>query len=192
MHEWYGGKDQVQVASGSGMSISHIGHSKLAGTNSLLLKNVLHVPNISKHLHSVHKLVPDNPIFIEFHPDLFFVKDKATRKTILHGRSRGGLYPIPFGRAASSHHDFSGVKVSSQQWHESLGHPSNKVVKSVLRHNNLPCASNVEPSICDACQRAKSHQLPYNNSTRVSSMPLELIHTDVWGPALPSSEGFKY
>ena len=46
--------------------------------------------------------------------------------------------------------------------------------------------------MCDACQHAKSHQLQYNYSTRVSTSPLELIHTDVWGPALPSSEGFKY
>ena len=23
-------------------------------------------------------------------------------------------------------------------------------------------------------------------------MPLELVHTDVWGPALPSSGGYKY
>src|SRR5207244_3003742 len=47
-------------------------------------------------------------------------------------------------------------------------------------------------SVCDACQRGKSHQLPYHASSRVSTMPLELIHTDVWGPALPSSGGYKY
>ena len=46
--------------------------------------------------------------------------------------------------------------------------------------------------MCDACQRAKSHQLPYNYSTCVSTLPLDLIHSDVWGPALPSSGGFKY
>jgi histone deacetylase 1/2 len=46
--------------------------------------------------------------------------------------------------------------------------------------------------VCDACQRAKSHQLPYNRSTRVSSFPLELVHSDVWGPAIASSSGFKY
>ena len=46
--------------------------------------------------------------------------------------------------------------------------------------------------MCDACQRANSHQLPYKYSTRVSTSPLELIHSDVWGPTLPSSGGFKY
>ena len=52
--------------------------------------------------------------------------------------------------------------------------------------NNLPCSSNFESSVCDACQRAKSHQLPYNHLSRVLHTPLELIHTDIWGPALPS------
>jgi hypothetical protein len=41
-------------------------------------------------------------------------------------------------------------------------------------------------SACDACQQAKSHQLPYPVSTSVSSAPLQLIFSDVWGPALDS------
>jgi hypothetical protein len=31
--------------------------------------------------------------------------------------------------------------------------------------------------------------LPYNASHRVSTMPLELIHSDVWGKAIASSGG---
>ena len=54
------------------------------------------------------------------------------------------------------------------------------------------CPPNVQTSVCDACQRAKSRQLPYNASHRVPSMPLELIHSDVWGPAIASSGGYKY
>jgi hypothetical protein len=37
--------------------------------------------------------------------------------------------------------------------------------------------------VCDSCQRAKSHQLPYSLSPNVSKAPLELIHYDIWGPA---------
>jgi histone deacetylase 1/2 len=40
--------------------------------------------------------------------------------------------------------------------------------------------------VCDACQQAKSHQLPYPISTSVSHAPLEIIFYDVWGPALDS------
>jgi histone deacetylase 1/2 len=43
-------------------------------------------------------------------------------------------------------------------------------------------------SICDACQKGKNHQLPYPKSTSVSNNPLELVFSDVWGPA-PTSVG---
>ena len=47
--------------------------------------------------------------------------------------------------------------------------------------------SNVE-SVCDPCQQAKSHQLPYPISTSISVAPLQLVFSDVWGPA-PTSVG---
>ncbi|WVZ53456.1 hypothetical protein U9M48_004396 [Paspalum notatum var. saurae] len=47
-------------------------------------------------------------------------------------------------------------------------------------------------SVCDACQQAKSHQLPYHKSTSISSHPLELIFSDVWGPAPDSVGKYKY
>jgi hypothetical protein len=37
--------------------------------------------------------------------------------------------------------------------------------------------------VCDAFEMAKSHQLPYSKSNKVSSSPLELIYSDVWGLA---------
>jgi hypothetical protein len=100
-YERYGGKDQVQVANGAGLSISHIGQSLLAGS-SLHLKNILHVPDARLSLLSVYRLVCDNHVFVEFHRDFFCVKDITTRRVLLLGRSEGGLYPIPFGKDSSS------------------------------------------------------------------------------------------
>jgi len=39
---------------------------------------------------------------------------------------------------------------------------------------------------------AKSHQLPYAKSNKVSSSPLELIYSDVWGPAPISFGRYTY
>jgi hypothetical protein len=66
----------IQVANGAGLSISHIGHSILAGS-SLKLQNILHVPHISKHLLSVYRLVSDNDVFVEFHRHFFCVKTRS-------------------------------------------------------------------------------------------------------------------
>jgi hypothetical protein len=37
--------------------------------------------------------------------------------------------------------------------------------------------------VCDACQKAKSHQLPFPKSLSVSHFPLALVFSDVLGPA---------
>ena len=81
------------------------------------------------------------------------------------------------------------TKLSSTRWHDRLGHASFSLVERVLRKNKLPYVGerNVE-TICDSCQKAKSHQLPYPISMSVSTKPLQLIFSDVWGPA-PTSVG---
>jgi histone deacetylase 1/2 len=47
-------------------------------------------------------------------------------------------------------------------------------------------------AICDACQQGKSHQLLFVSSSRVVTTPLELVFSDVWGPAQTSVSGHKY
>jgi hypothetical protein len=46
--------------------------------------------------------------------------------------------------------------------------------------------------VCDACQKDKSHQLPYKKSDSVSSHPLELVFSNMWGPAVESVGRYKY
>lgn len=77
--------------------------------------------------------------------------------------------------------------------HRRLSHPTTPIIHRVISSFNLPChvKSNKE-YVCDACQQAKSHQLPYPKSSSVSSHPLELVFSDVCGPA-PSFVGrYKY
>lgn len=93
--EKYQGKDQVQVANGSGMNILHAGHSQLSTPfHSLKLNNVLHIPQATRHLLSVHRLATDNNIFFEIYPSYFLVKDQTMKQLLLRGKCEGGLYPI--------------------------------------------------------------------------------------------------
>ena len=52
--------------------------------------------------------------------------------------------------------------------------------------------SNKDVVVCDACQQGKSHQLPFSESSRVVKHPLELVFSDVWGPAQTSTSGHNY
>jgi histone deacetylase 1/2 len=191
----YGGHDQVHSASGAGMDIDHIGSSVLrTPTSNINLNKILHVPKATKNLLSVHRLACDNNAFLEFHPDHFSIKAQGTRRTLLRGRCEGGLYPLKSSPCKSSpNKQVLGViaKPSVSLWHHRLGHASTSVVKQVLNRHSLPFVSDESnKTMCDACQRGKSHQLPYPISTSVSSSPLNLIFSDVWGPA-PSSVGRK-
>jgi hypothetical protein len=92
--EKYKGTDQIHTASGEGMNIKHIGHTIVpTPSRPLHLKNILHVPQASKNLVSVHRLIADNYAFLEIHGKYFLIKDKATRRTILEGPCRRGSLP---------------------------------------------------------------------------------------------------
>ena len=73
----------------------HTGHSLInTATRSLALRNILHVPEIFKHLISVHKFSRDNDVFFEYHPWHFSIKDQWSRKILLDERCEFSLYPI--------------------------------------------------------------------------------------------------
>jgi transposase InsO family protein len=81
------------------------------------------------------------------------------------------------------------IKPMVSLWHHRLGHKSTPVVQQVLSRHNLPFIRDLNKNVvCDACQQGKSHQLPYPRSTSVSTRPLNLVFSDVWGPA-PTSVG---
>jgi histone deacetylase 1/2 len=174
------------------MRITHIGHASLptSSAHPLHLKNVLHVPSVTHNLLSVRKLSRDNNVFVEFHPFDVFVKDRVTRDVLLRGRCRQDLYS-PDDPVVSQ--VFSGVRTSSSQWHSRLGHPASSIVSHVLQRHDLPTTSSHKSlAVCDACQQGKSHQLPFVSSSRVVKGPLELVFSDVWGPAQTSVSGHNY
>jgi histone deacetylase 1/2 len=186
----YTGNENVHAANGAGMEIEHVGHSTLRSqSRSIHLNNILHVPKTHKNLVSVHRLTHDNNAYVEFHPTHFFVKEQGTKRTLLQGRSKGGLYPFPSSSSSSNKQAFSAVKPTEAVWHSRLGHASPQVVQQILRHHRLSFdSSSNNHVVCDACQLEKSHQLPYSRSTSRSASPLDLIFSDVWGPA-PKSVG---
>jgi hypothetical protein len=83
---------------------------------------------------------------------------------------------------------FNAIKISVDQWHNRLGHPSRDIVRRAISMNNFPCSQLdiFSQSMCDACACAKAHQLSYPVPSSCFSAPLELVFLDVWGPAIDS------
>lgn len=83
--------------------------------------------------------------------------------------------------------------MSPSLWHSRLGYPASPIVRHVLHRHELPSeSSNKDVAVCDACDQGKSHQLPFSVSTHIVKTPLELVFSDVWGPAQLSVSGHEY
>lgn len=76
-------------------------------------------------------------------------------------------------------------------WHARLGHPSTKILTSVLSRHDLVFTKSSDFS-CDFCHCIKSHKLPFYESSITSYVPLELIYSDVWTSLILSFDGYKY
>jgi hypothetical protein len=118
---------------------------------------------------------------IDSHKKLFWNCDVSLAST-----------PIKSSDDATLHHALLSRSTSRVQWHVRLGHPSNQIIQSIRHLNNILFPSECSLSVCNVCQLAKSHQLSYTSSLHRSIAPLELIFSDVWGPAPQYVGGFKY
>lgn len=78
-------------------------------------------------------------------------------------------------------------------WLKRLGHPSIKVVQNLVNSFSLPLTTNKLPSSCTSCSVNKAHQQPFGSTSFQSHSPLEIIYTNVWGPAhITSLDGSRY
>ena len=82
------------VGNGSSLHIKQIGSVLLATTahEPLLLSHVLYVPQITKNLLSVSKLLADNNVTIDFLENCCFVKARSLGTMLLRGIVKEGLY----------------------------------------------------------------------------------------------------
>lgn len=85
-----GSGEQLDITNNGNMSINSHTKSKCA----LHLKNVLHVPHIAKNLLSISRFTHDNNAVAEFCDGYCVIKDKVSKKTLLKGILRDGLYKL--------------------------------------------------------------------------------------------------
>ena len=192
----YTGNDCVTVGNGQSLSITHTGNSQLRASSHLFhLHKVLHVPSMSSSLLSVYRFCKDNDSSFHFDASKFHVKDLRSGKLLYSGLSERGLYPVRgaiIPSSSSSSFAFSST-ISTQLWHTRLGHSQSRVFSHVL--NNFLHVNSVSNKVpfCTHCVEGKHHQLPFTNSVSITTCPLELVHTDVWGPApVTSCNGTRY
>jgi histone deacetylase 1/2 len=213
--------DQIFMGNGQGLAILSNGSSVFTSPNhtqtSLILNNLLHVPAITKNLISVSQFARDNAVYFEFHPDHCVVKSQVTKEILLQGAVGGdGLYSFPNitipPAKSTCQSTFSNPSIcsvtsldnkcntslssnSQYLWHLRLGHPNGQTLKTALKLCNIPVSNNEQDisNFCAACCMGKAHRLHSTQSQTIYSHPLELVFSDLWGPApTTSSLGYHY
>ncbi|KAM1941073.1 hypothetical protein ACFX13_028698 [Malus domestica] len=191
----YSSSDTVTGANGAGLQIAHIGQSTLSLlTNNLCLTSVLHVPQLSQHLLSMHQLCKDNNCRCIVDEFSVCIQDKVTQKVLYQGLSNNAVYPLPVLKSSPvSPAAYIGKRISSALWHCRLGHPANPVLKAALSKADISFSCTDSSTTCKACLQGKFTGLPFPSLASKSVIPFEVIHTDVWGlsPSV-SIENYRY
>ncbi|GJW12069.1 putative RNA-directed DNA polymerase [Tanacetum coccineum] len=118
--------------------------------------------------------------------------DLREMKILGTGNQIDGLYYFNNGDVQGINTGFEKLNcnLSKYIWHSRLGHPSDQVLK-VLEHELV--FDNCDLGHCEICQRSKQTREPFPLSEHKSSVLVELVHLDLWGPyRIASKEGFRY
>ncbi|GJZ34215.1 putative RNA-directed DNA polymerase [Tanacetum coccineum] len=203
-HLTYTDKFLVNVVniSNLGITVSHPNGTEAVITSvgdmvlsrNLTLYDVLVVPDYCVSLMSVHKVAKDSGLIIAFNENKCFVlpQDLREMKILGTGNQIDGLYYFNNGDVQGINTGFEKLNcnLSKYIWHSRLGHPSDQVLK-VLEHELV--FDNCDLGHCEICQRSKQTREPFPLSEHKSSVLVELVHLDLWGPdRIASKEGFRY
>ena len=76
------------------------------------------------------------------------------------------------------------------QWHNRLGHMSQKGMRELLLKGKLSGLKTVNFDMCESCVMGKQKKLSFlTDDKKLRTTKLELVHTDLWGPSPVTSLG---
>ena len=175
---------KVKIADGSLSTVASMGTIEI-GPN-LILRSVLHVPNLTCNLLSISKLTQDLNCVAKFSHSTCTFQDLTMERTIGNAREHGGLYYLEKEDFINKQAQTIGCKASSLSrkqeimlWHCRLSHPNFPYLKdlfsSMFKKNDL--------FQCEVCQLAKHQRSVFPSHPYKPSKPFALIYSNLWGPS---------
>ncbi|KAK1421891.1 hypothetical protein QVD17_24607 [Tagetes erecta] len=160
---------------------------------SLTLEDVNYVPELAFNLLSVSQICDKN-IPVMFLPnECLFLKPEFSipeELVIMRAPRRNDTYMLSMGSKESTSTVTCLLSKASSfesfQWHRRLGHINFKILNKLVKNNlvrGLPLKDFSVVEKCMACAKGKQHKRPHKLKIENSiSEPLELLHTDLFGP----------
>ncbi|KAL0444308.1 UNVERIFIED_CONTAM: Copia protein [Sesamum latifolium] len=182
----------VHLPNGSKRVVKYIGVVKL--NDSIILENVLYIPQFSVSQLCYHKLYT-----LQFTCSGCVLQDQATNQNQVMGVLFRKLYIYRQQIISSvpvSSIKFNNVSCSTSLhcnhfiWHNRMGHPSTQAIKHISAINS----SDVNTELpCDTCHKAKQSRISFPLSTTRAQQVFDLVHMDLWGPyTAPTISGDTY
>nr|DAD23742.1 TPA_asm: hypothetical protein HUJ06_025205 [Nelumbo nucifera] len=170
----YKGSRVVVTTNNSKLPIAHIG----------MKKNLLSVSQLTSSGH----FVLFGPQDVKVYRDLEVIEEP-----VMKGRRLESVYVMS---AETAYVDKTRKNETTDLWHMRLGHASYSKLNVMMKRSMLKGLPQLEvnaDTVCAGCQYGKTHQLPYEESKFKAKEPLELIHSNVFGPIKQASiGGMKY
>lgn len=164
------------------------GFGSITISSQLTLKNVLHVTKLRCNLISVSTLAKDEKCHADFFAYHCVFQELLTGKTIGYAREHEGLYYLDSNNFSSNIprivtcNTVSLPRISTLElWHQRLGHPSFHYMSKMFP--DIFPNKDVSQFMCDTCEIAKHHRLPFPCTPYRASHPFKIIHSDLWGPS---------
>ena len=180
----------------------------LSGTivisETLTLHSVLFVPTFKFNLLSISALTWNTTISVLFSSNschilsyntLHFLQEHTPDYMIEKGNLCQNLYILDslapaLSPIAQTHHL---AHVSSEIWHQRLGHPSPNKIQILSKYLDLSKENIGHDHLCKVCPLAKQKRLSFSSSNNMFLSAIDLLHLDIWGPFhVPTVDGYKY
>lgn len=167
----------VSMPNGQSLRVKYSGTCWL--NKSLVLRDVLLVPEFMVNLISLNKLVLDNDCVVKFTKSACVVQDRDHKIILETGPQNDGLFSTKKGtevRAFAVDKFVSDITVS----HDRLGHAPVDTISTLLKTQ----IQFVKPHKleCLICPLAKQSKLSFPLSNTITIESFQLLHPDVWGP----------
>ena len=161
------------------------------GELDVQMKDVYHVPNLSKNLMSVSKLTQKGNS-VNFCLNEFQIIN-SNGVLIAAGRSTDQIYKLKIKLEKLTSNSATNKKHSKMIWHRRLGHFGGKFLNEYLKEHRIIINQNEKLNFCNSCAHGKQHRFPFKKSKSISKSILDLVHSDLCGPmSTQSFSGERY
>lgn len=153
----------------------------------LVMRLVFYVEEMQSDLIVIGQLMDENHCVIQLADNFLVIQDRTTRTVTGVGKREHETF---YFRGMET---MAAVKTNGNRayvlWHNRMGHPSAKIVSSLLG----VVVSEVSNKACDTCFRANQSRDLFPLNDNKTTKVFELIHCNVWGPyRTPSYSRARY